>query len=114
MGSPLVFRPAACSVESMGVTEAGFAAFWSIYPRRQARKDALKAWRQLRPTPEVQQSILNALTWQVPSWSDLAYVPLPATYLRGERWTDEPLAATQKVDARLPAWAQAAIAARRG
>jgi hypothetical protein len=114
MGSPLVFRPTTCPVEPMGVTEEGFAAFWSAYPKRQARKDALKAWQQLRPSTEVQQAILDALKWQIPSWPDLAYAPLPATYLRGERWTDEPLAVTQKVDARLPAWAHAAIAARRG
>ena len=92
----------------------GFAAFWAAYPKRQARKDALKAWEELRPTLELQQTILDALKWQVPSWPDLAYVPLPARYLRGERWTDEPLAVVPKVDTRLPVWAQAAMKARRG
>ena len=92
----------------------GFTTFWAAYPRRQARKEALKAWRVLRPNGETQAAILDALRWQVPSWPDLAYVPLPATYLRGERWTDEPLAVVQKVDTRLPVWAQAAMKARRG
>tara|TARA_R110000824_G_scaffold18615_2_gene73409 strand:- start:109 stop:405 length:297 start_codon:yes stop_codon:yes gene_type:complete len=96
----------------MEVSDEGFAEFWSTYPKRQARKDALKAWRQLRPSAEVQQAILVALAWQIPSWSDLAYAPLPATYLRGERWTDEPLAVAGKIDTRLPAWAQTAIKAR--
>jgi hypothetical protein len=92
----------------------GFDHFWRTYPRRQARKDALRAWRQLRPSAETQQAILDALKWQVPGWTDLAYTPLPATYLRGERWTDEPLpAAAEAVDTRLPAWARAAVQARR-
>ena len=92
----------------------GFDAFWRVYPRRQARKDAVRAWRQLCPSAETQRAILDALEWQVPAWTDLAYTPLPATYLRGERWTDEPLpAATETVDARLPAWAHAAVKARR-
>ena len=112
MGSPLVFRPTTRTTGPMGVTEEGFAAFWQAYPKRQARKDALKAWRQLRPSAEVQQAILDALQWQVPAWPDLAYAPLPATYLRGERWTDEPLAVADKIDTRLPAWAQSAIKAR--
>ena len=114
MGSPLVFRPTTRTTGPMGVTEEGFAAFWAAYPKRQARKDALKAWGQLRPSAEVQQAILDALQWQVPAWPDLAYAPLPATYLRGDRWTDEPLAVVPKVDTRLPVWAQAAMKARRG
>ena len=112
MGGTLVFRTTPSPVEVVGATEDGFDTFWQTYPRRQARKDALKAWRQLRPSAEVQQAILDALQWQVPAWPDLAYAPLPATYLRGERWTDEPLAVADKIDTRLPAWAQAAITAR--
>jgi hypothetical protein len=91
--------------------DQGFGHFWLAFPRRQARLDALKAWRQLRPSAETQAAILDALAWQAEAWTDLSYCPLPATYLRGERWTDEPL--TAKVDARLPAWAQAAMKARR-
>jgi len=114
MGRSLVFRPATRTTGPLGVTEEGFAAFWAAYPKRQARQEALKAWRRLRPSAEVQQAILDALEWQVPSWPDLTYAPLPATYLRGERWTDEPLAVAQHVNTRLPAWAQAAVKARRG
>ncbi len=65
-----------------------FDAFWSRYPRREARKDALKAWGQVRGDRFLGE-ILEALDWQVPRWTDRRYVPLPATYLRGERWTDE-------------------------
>jgi hypothetical protein len=76
------------------IVEDAFAQFWSIYPRRVARKDALKAWAQLNPDAATVQAILDALAWQVKQeqWrrDDGAYVPYAATYLRGERWTDDP------------------------
>jgi hypothetical protein len=60
-----------------------FARVWAVYPRREARKDALKAWGQV-------DGILEALAWQIQSDSwQRGYVPYLATYLRGERWTDE-------------------------
>ena len=71
----------------------GFDAFWAAYPRHDARKDALKAWATLSPSPDLQAEILSALAWQcdLPDWRKHGgqFVPLPATYLRGERWTDE-------------------------
>lgn len=72
-----------------------FCRFWMIYPNRSAKKDARKAWMQIGPTPETVERILAALAWQVqqPQWlkDGGQYIPLPATWLRGERWTDEPL-----------------------
>ena len=69
----------------------GFDDFWAKYPRRQAKLDAQKAWAKLRPSPELQADILTALIWQTASdqWQR-GYVPLPASYLRGRRWEDEP------------------------
>ena len=67
--------------------------FWAKYPKRQARQDAWKAWQQLDPDADLIEEILTALEWQVEQvdWikDDGQYCPLPATYLRGERWTDE-------------------------
>lgn len=71
----------------------GFQAFWERYPRREAKKDATKAWSQVvKDDPQTEEQIHQALDWQIPLWEhrEIKYVPLPATYLRGERWTDEP------------------------
>lgn len=70
-----------------------FNTFWCVYPRRQARIDAMKAWKQLEPDTETFNAIISALSWQVlqPNWSDGQFVPLPATWLRAERWHDEPV-----------------------
>ena len=114
MGGTLVFGNTP-HADSPLVTplEQGFAAFWAAYPKRKAKKDALKAWTDLRPTAALQAEILAALVWQTVEWSNPLYTPLPASYLRGERWTDEPDPQGSPVNTRLPAWAQTAIKAKR-
>jgi hypothetical protein len=70
----------------------GFLGFYDRYPRKEARKDAEKAWGQLKVTPETEEKIHAALDWQIPIYEqrEKHFIPLPASYLRGERWTDEP------------------------
>lgn len=71
----------------------GFERFWSAYPKRKAKKDAEKAWQQVNGDKHLPE-ILTALAWQTTQtdWikSGGQFVPLPATYLRGLRWEDEP------------------------
>jgi hypothetical protein len=77
-----------------------FDLFWSKYPRRTAKAEARKAWAKLNPSQELVALILMALDWQreQPSWTkdDGQYIPHPATWLRGERWEDEPPAPVQQ------------------
>ncbi len=70
----------------------GFVAFYSRYPRKEAKKDAIKAWGQVvNDDPAIEAQIHAALDWQIPHWESLDWYtpPLPASYLRGERFTDE-------------------------
>jgi hypothetical protein len=71
--------------------EEGFDEFWADYPRHDAKKDARKAWHQIKPSPAMRTAIHEALGWQkqLQQWQTRELIPLPATYLRGERWTDE-------------------------
>lgn len=86
-----------------------FDEFWAIYPRHDAKKDARKAWDRLNPDPALQQQIADALAWQTVSeqWTkdDGQYVPMPATYLRGERWTDERRTSERRIEQRRQTWA---------
>ena len=114
MGGTLVFGNTPRADASVVTTlEHGFDAFWAAYPKRKAKKEARKAWADLRPTATLQAEILAALVWQTEEWSNPLYTPLPASYLRGERWTDEPDPQVAPVNTRLPAWAQTAIKAKR-
>lgn len=67
-----------------------FLWFWSEYPNKKAKLDALKAWKQtaeLRPDTE---EIIAAISTQKNSneWMR-GYIPYPATWLRDGRWLDE-------------------------
>jgi hypothetical protein len=73
-----------------------FDEFWQRYPRKVAKGDARKAWEKLKPTPTLEAQIFAALDWQREQWEDPRYTPHPATYLRGERWEDEPPAGRQR------------------
>ena len=69
-----------------------FSLWYSEYPRHEARKDALKAWMKLSPDENLFASIMTALKIQKEFlWHDREsrYIPLAATWIRGERWDDE-------------------------
>ena len=74
------------------MTDYGFSTFWANYPRKVAKKDALKAWSQLAPDAELLKRICAALVWQKrqDQWvrDGGIFIPYPATYIRGERWED--------------------------
>lgn len=73
---------------------AGFEMFWRACVKRKKRADACQAWDELRPGQDTQARILERLAWgrRDPEWlkNQGEFVPLPATFLRGRRWTDEP------------------------
>ena len=71
--------------------EKSFALFWEAYPRKKAKGDAETAWGKLRPTDELCQTILQALTLQKQhsGWDDRKYIPYPSSWLNGRRWEDE-------------------------
>ncbi len=73
------------------MTDPQFDAWYSLYPRKVARKAAEKAWARVATSPDVIEQIMAGLRAQLPSMraKDKQFIPYPATWLRGERWTDE-------------------------
>jgi phage replication O-like protein O len=70
-----------------------FEPFYKAYPNKKARSAAEKAWAKLNPSPELIQTILNALENQKRSedWQKEGgkYIPYPGTWINGRRWEDE-------------------------
>jgi len=64
-----------------------FDEFWKHYPRKDAKQDAAKAWRQV--TKDADPSVIVAGVQSFPFDSRRTYQPLPASWLRGKRWEDE-------------------------
>jgi hypothetical protein len=71
----------------------GFDQFWAIYPRKIAKADARKAWLQTKDVRPDIAKLLCAIqaACKTEQWmkSGGAFIPYPATWLRGERWEDE-------------------------
>ena len=69
-----------------------FENFWDAYPRKAGKRDAAKAWAKLKPDEALCGTIMAALERhkRCDMWTKDGgqFVPYPATYLRGERWTD--------------------------
>jgi phage replication O-like protein O len=79
-----------------GTALDGFSEWYADYPEKKARGAAEKAWRALKPGPEVRALLSAAVTAQkkhraaaeqrgdfVPRW------PYPATWLNQKRWLDD-------------------------
>lgn len=85
MGS--VVQLAAPDVESETIL---FTDFWTLYPKRIARKDAERAWQKI-DAAEYPAILLALVAWRR-VWrarDNDQFIPHPATWLNGERWTDE-------------------------
>ena len=69
-----------------------FDSFWALYPKKVAKADARKAWLQTKGIRPELTNLLTAITaaCKTESWmkSGGAFIPYPASYLRGERWDD--------------------------
>lgn len=72
----------------------GFDTFWAAYPRKVARKDAVRAYRSAARSKSAREAILAGLeAWKrSDQWarSDGRFIPYPATFLRGEHWLTPP------------------------
>jgi hypothetical protein len=76
--------------EQTEIDPISFTDFWTLYPRKVARKAAERAWQRVDPSEH--GAILLALAQWRRVWrgrDDDQYTPHAASWLNGERWTDE-------------------------
>lgn len=70
-----------------------FEIFWKHYPRKADKKKARRAWARLRHVDKLFPVLMKALMAQKRSeqWQREGgrFVPLPSTWLNGERWADD-------------------------
>lgn len=97
--------------------DAAWLRFWADYPRKTAKADArkafTKAWKKLPPHEE-EGIIVGGLERAKAGWEDAQFIPHAATWLNGERWTDEavPQPTPRKANDRPDHSADAKLAAR--
>jgi len=72
---------------------AGFAEFWTAYPRKVGKGTAEKAWLKIAPDAILCGEILKAVATQVTSEQWLRdggkFIPHPTTWLHRKSWLDE-------------------------
>ena len=75
-----------------------FLSFWSIYPRKTGKLEALRIWLRVQPDQHLQERILEAVRQQKTSedWTKDGgrFIPHPKTWLNQGRWDDEPVQRT--------------------
>lgn len=78
-------------VETVTANPPGFDEFWQNYPTKVAKPAALKAWKKLKPSQALQDTILRDLAIRTANdrrWIE-GFIPNPSTYLNQARWEDE-------------------------
>lgn len=66
--------------------DSDFLDFWKCYPRKDDKKKAAKSWKKL--TKKNKQLAYNDIKDRYID-TDKKFIPLPTTYINGERWNDE-------------------------
>lgn len=68
-----------------------FEAFWSLYPRKVGKIDAMKAWKQMTRSYDPQE-IIAGLERNLPALrtKEPQFIKHPGGWLRDGRWMDEP------------------------
>ena len=79
------------TILTLAAPQALFDQFWSAYPRKIGRKDALRAWQKL--TPDQKEQAVKAIPAHVRYWdaseTEKAFIPYPSSWLNGWRFDDE-------------------------
>lgn len=79
-------------VEKEKTPPAGFDDFWRIYPRREARGRAVKAFRQALRVVDLDTILAGARRFAENVEArevERKFIPHPTTWLNAERWDDE-------------------------
>jgi hypothetical protein len=80
---------------------SSFDTFWTEYPNRTAKANAVKAWGKI--PAELHSEIMEALEIQKcsPAWTkdNGQFIPHAATWLNGRRWEDQPANVRTQADA---------------
>lgn len=71
--------------------EEKFNKFWEAYPRHDNKKKALAWFKKNKPNDELLKTMLDKIEEfkKTKQWQNSQYIPMPTTWLNGERWEDD-------------------------
>ncbi|MEU2106447.1 hypothetical protein [Nocardia sp. NPDC019255] len=87
----VIAHPTAASRRASGQGEpTGFSDFWAVYPRRQNKGAAVKAFAKAIKKAGLAEIIAGAQRYADDPNRDPAFTAHASTWLNGERWSDDP------------------------
>jgi hypothetical protein len=66
-----------------------FDEFWKVYPRKEAKKNAIAAYNKAKADPEIIIGKVKSLVAGGWKEKEIQFIPMPASWLNAERWNDE-------------------------
>ena len=69
-------------------TDSGFDTWWSVYPKKKGKQNALKAWNKIKPDADMLIAHTTNMATNDDEWVR-GFAPHPTTYLNQARWNDE-------------------------
>jgi len=70
-----------------------FSVFYSLYPNKTAKAEAIKAWNKINLTDELFELIISKLELykKTDQWEkdNGKFIPMPSTWINQKRWEDE-------------------------
>ena len=87
--SPVESAPVRRSSSLLTPKATRFDEFWAVYPRRDNKKKAMQIWAANGLDNIADQIIADVESRVGVTWTSVKYIPMPTTYLNGERWNDE-------------------------
>jgi hypothetical protein len=69
-------------------TDNSFDEFWKLYPKRVAKADALKAWKQAIKRKPADELIALTKAYAEGKLPEATFIPHAATWLKNDRWED--------------------------
>lgn len=93
-------------------TSVLFDRLWQVYPRKQGKADAEKAFGKLAADEALVEQMLSAIARQAssPEWREESgkFIPHCSTWLNGKRWMDEGVTVAEAAPGADPDWWQSA------
>jgi hypothetical protein len=80
---------------SLETSDEKFEEFWKLYPKRVAKTDALKAWKQAIKRKPVDDLLALTKAYSESKLPEMTYIPYPASWLNKELYESVEIADTQ-------------------
>jgi len=69
--------------------DESFGIWWALYPKKVGKQAAVKAWKKLKPSPDLAEEIAAAAKSFAAAVRQPQFIPNPATWLNEGRWYDD-------------------------